>query len=196
MMSTKTNKLQNQLLQEPDGGDGLDFGFIMDTLNQAPEDLKAFAEALHSLMYDKLMVNISFEDGFVLADRLNNSEIDRLNKELNSSRSEVDYLKAELDSFKRPSGGEYSEEFTENTGWGTEHEAARYRHIHQEVEKMGGWANYRHFMRVKRYQDRKDFEKMKKDAKLLYDTLNSIQTDDEGIREITAVLKKVGHYED
>lgn len=49
------------------------------------------------------------------------------------------------------------------TGWGTEHEASRYRQIHHEVEEMGGWANYRHFMTKKRYIDRKEFTKMKED---------------------------------
>lgn len=149
-MSKKTNSLQNQLLQEPDGGDGLDFEYIMKTINEAPEDLKDFAEALHSLMYDKLRVAISFEDGFVLSDRLNKLEIDR--------------LRAELDSFKRPENGE---PYEDNSGWGTEHEAARYRHIHKEVEAMGGWANYRHFMRVERYKQAKEFKDLKEQVKLL-----------------------------
>jgi len=82
MMSNRTNRIQNSLLQEPDGGDGFDFEFIMDTINEAPEDLKKFAEILRDELTYKIGVPFRFEDGFVLSDRMNQVEIDRLNKQI------------------------------------------------------------------------------------------------------------------
>lgn len=48
-----------------------------------------------------------------------------------------------------------------DTGWGSIHEAHRYRQIHPEVEQMGGWANYRHFMTSTRYKQAKEFNDLK-----------------------------------
>ncbi len=47
------------------------------------------------------------------------------------------------------------------TGWTEEHEVWRYRQIHPEVEKMGGWANYRFYMLQGRYRDAREFNDIK-----------------------------------
>lgn len=92
-----------------------------------------------------------------------------------SAMTVIQQLQAEIESFQAPTGGVYSEEYTEYTGWGTEHEASRYRHIHKEVEEMGGWANYRHFMRVKRYQDRKMVNEYEKNMKKANDRIEELE---------------------